>query len=151
MCQSKDTAEKVQHARHIVVNHLGCDIWDVRKFVFYSKKSRQFHRFNLHISPHRLFIALLLIVELQFWGSRRCRWRLQHLCNWWTSQKNNYLLTLNFSTRFWEAVSAWQKTHYTVIGNFQEQEVLTKCKFRCNKNYLVRSKRMNIQGQMGWC
>lgn len=84
MRQSKVTAEKVQHERHLVVNHLGRDILDVRKFlkfVFYPKKFRQFHRFNLHISLHRLFVARALIVELLFWGSRQCRWRLQHLCN----------------------------------------------------------------------
>ena len=53
--QSKVRAENVQHARDLVVNHLGCDIWDVRKFVFYPKKCRQFHGWKLHISLDRLF------------------------------------------------------------------------------------------------
>ena len=57
-----------QHARDLVVNHLGCDIWDVRKFVFCPKKCRQFHRWNLHISLYRLFIAFIQCILSSEWS-----------------------------------------------------------------------------------
>ena len=44
MRQSKVRAENTQQARDLV-NHLGCHIWDMRKFVFYPKKYSHFHRF----------------------------------------------------------------------------------------------------------
>ena len=65
--QSKVTAENVQHARDLVVNHLGCDIWDVRKFVFYPKKCRQFHRWSLHMSLYGLFIAFIQCILSSEW------------------------------------------------------------------------------------
>ena len=66
MRQSKVRAENTQYTRDIVVNHLGCDIWDTRKFVFYAKKYSQFHRLNLHISLYRLFIAFIIGVIMKF-------------------------------------------------------------------------------------
>ena len=67
MRQSKVRAENTQYTRDIVVNHLGCDIWDTRKFVFYTKKYSQFHRLNLHIS---LFIDCLLLLSSEWsWNS----------------------------------------------------------------------------------
>lgn len=53
MRQSKVRAEDVQQVRDLVrdiLTQIGCDILDVRKFVFYPKKSRQFLRLNLHSS-----------------------------------------------------------------------------------------------------
>ena len=65
--QSKVTAENVQHARDLVVNHLGCDIWDVRKLVFYPKKCCQFHRWSLHMSLYGLFIAFIQCILSSEW------------------------------------------------------------------------------------
>ena len=67
--QSKVTAENVQHARDLVVNHLGCDIWDMTKFVFYPKKCRQFHRWSLHniMSLYGLFIAFIQCILSSGW------------------------------------------------------------------------------------
>ena len=45
--KTKVRAENMQQACDLVVNHLGCDICDTRKFVFYPKKYSQFHRLNL--------------------------------------------------------------------------------------------------------
>ena len=58
----------MHHARDLVVNHLGCDIWDVRKFVSYPKNSRQFLRWNLHISLYRLFIDFIQYILSPEWS-----------------------------------------------------------------------------------
>ena len=68
MCQSKVRAENVQHARDLLVNHLGCDIWDMRKSVFYPKEYSQFHCLNLHISLYRLFIAFIQCILSSEWS-----------------------------------------------------------------------------------
>ena len=68
MRQSKVRAENAPHARDLVVNHLGCDIWDMRKLVFYLKKYSQFHRLNLHISLYRLFIAFIQCILSSEWS-----------------------------------------------------------------------------------
>ena len=67
MCQSKVRAENVQHARDLVVNHLGCDTWDMGKSVFYPKEYSQFHCLNLHISLYRLFIAFIQCILSSEW------------------------------------------------------------------------------------
>jgi len=69
--QKLERKTRMWHARDLFVNHLGCDFWDVRKFVFCPKKCRQFHRWNLHISLHRLFIAFIqCILSLEWsWNS----------------------------------------------------------------------------------
>ena len=64
--KTKVRAENMQQACDLVVNHLGCDICDTRKFVFYPKKYSQFHRLNLHISLYRLFIAFIIGVIMKF-------------------------------------------------------------------------------------
>ena len=66
MRQSKVRAGNMQQACDLVVNHLGCDICDTRKFVFYPKKYSQFQRLNLHISLYRLFIAFIIGVIMKF-------------------------------------------------------------------------------------
>ena len=48
----------MQHARDLVVNHLGCDIRDVRKFVFYPKNVVNFMA-EIYIFP---FIDCLLLL-----------------------------------------------------------------------------------------
>ena len=42
------------------------EIWG--KFVFYPKKDRQFHRWNLHISLNRLFIAFIQCILSSEWS-----------------------------------------------------------------------------------
>ena len=76
MRQSKVRTENAQHARDLVVTHLGCDIWDTRKFVFYPKKYSQFHRLivafiassTVHISLYRLFIAFIQCILSSEWS-----------------------------------------------------------------------------------
>ena len=65
--KTKVRAENMQQACDLVVNHLGCDICDMRKFVFYPKKYSQFHRLNLHIS---LYLDCLLLLSSEWsWNS----------------------------------------------------------------------------------
>ena len=56
----------MQHARDLVVNHLGCDIRDVRKFVFYPKNVVNFMA-EIYIFP---FIDCLLLLFNVFYHRR---------------------------------------------------------------------------------
>ena len=81
----------MQHARDLVVNHLGCDIRDVRKFVFYPKNDVNFmaeiyifpfidcllllfnvfyHRSDREIPTAAAFAAVLTCRRVALWTSR---------------------------------------------------------------------------------
>ena len=70
MRQSKVRVENAPHARDLVVNHLGCDIWDMRKFFFYLKKYSQFHRLNLQYIFPFIDCLLLLFNVFYHWSDR---------------------------------------------------------------------------------
>ena len=71
MRQSKVRAENAQHARDLVVNHLGCDIWDMRKFVFYPKKYSRFHHFIYSTYSFPFIDCLLLLFNVFYHRSDR--------------------------------------------------------------------------------
>ena len=124
MRQSKVGAENVQHARDLVVNHLGCDIWDVRKFAFYPKKCRQFHHWNLHIFLYRLFIACIQCILSSEWSwnsycSSVCSCP-QHVVEWPCGQvgPKKHVSYLMYAWHSW-AVRPSQFTKTSTIQNYQ--------------------------------